>query len=129
MATPRYLRKQNYVIFFFIDFPFFVPQQTNKISLVLVGHSLDGELQTIETLRATDFNLCAAKATTTNQNIRFGENVVDTCALDLHALLEMGEQRPWLMNMYLNYTENGLHLMKAVPVLIRNAFSHNMVCW
>lgn len=89
---------------------------------------MDGELQTIEALRWTDFDLCAAKLTTSSQHIQFGENIVDTCTLDLHALLEVGEQRPWLMNVYLNYTENGMHLMKAVPVLIRNAFSHNMVC-
>lgn len=108
---------------------FLVAQQTNKISFVLVGHSFDGELQTIEALRSTDFDLCAAKATPASQNIRFGENIVDTCTLDLRALLEVGEQRPWLLNLYLNYTENGLHLMKAVPVLIRNAFSHNMVCF
>lgn len=97
----------------------------NEVSLVLVGHSVDGDLKTIEPLRIGDFSFCRDKKLP--DAIRFGEDLVSSCRLDLRELVARGEQRPWMLNLYLNYTENKVNLMKAVPVLIRNAFSHNMV--
>lgn len=96
----------------------------NEISIVVVGHSVDGDLKAIESFRLSDFNLCE---NVRNDRIHFGENLVSMCRLDLQTLLRHGERRPWIMNLYLNYTENRFNLMKAIPVLIRNSFSHNMV--
>lgn len=97
---------------------------TNEISMVMIGHSIDGDLKTIEPLRLQEFNFCGDK--NLPDPIQFGEDLVSSCRLKLNDLIERGEQRPWIMNLYLNYTENKVNLMKAVPILIRNAFSHNM---
>lgn len=98
---------------------------TDEISMLVVGHALDGDLRTIEPFRVSDFNFCASRQGL--QGIHFGEDLLASCRLELRDLVERGERRPWLMNLYLNYTENKVGLMKAVPILIRNAFSHNQV--
>lgn len=99
---------------------------TDEISMIMVGHSIDGDLKAIESLRLQQFNFCADKYIP--DAIHFGQDLVSSCHLKLNDLIKRGEERPWIMNLYLNYTENRVNLMKAVPVLIRNAFTHNMVC-
>lgn len=98
-------------------------QTTDKISLLLVAHELNGNLKTIQPLKMNDLNLCGMN----QQQIYFGENLAASCQLNIQSLIEMGEQKPWFLNLYLNYTENNLHLVKSVPILIRNAFTYNMV--
>lgn len=98
-------------------------QVTSKISLMMVAHELNGDLSTIQQLKLSDLNLCPS----TRQSIHFGENVGSACQIDLRSMIEMSEKRPPFLNVYLNYTENSLNLLKTVPVLIRNAFTYNMV--
>lgn len=92
--------------------------------MLLVAHDLNGNLKTIQPLQISDLNLCN---TLTHQSIHFGENMASACQIDLRTLIEMSEKRPWFLNIYLNYTENSLNLLKSVPVLIKNAFTYNMV--
>lgn len=91
--------------------------------MLLVAHELSGELKTIQPLKLNDLNLCGMQ----QQQIKFGENLASACQIDLRTLIEMGERNPWFLNLFLNYTENNLNLVKAVPVLIRNAFTYNLV--
>lgn len=91
--------------------------------MLLVTHELTGELNTIQPLQLDDLNLCGMH----QQHINFGENLAGACQIDLRRLIEMGERKPLFLNLYLNYTENGMNLLKSVPVLIRNAFTYNMV--
>lgn len=91
--------------------------------MLLVAHELNGELKTIQPLKLGDLNLCGMH----QQQINFGENLASACQIDLRTLISMGEQKPWFMNLYLNYTENNVNLVKSVPILIRNAFTYNMV--
>lgn len=98
-------------------------QMTNRISLMLVTHALNGSLQAIQPFKLDDLNLCGMS----QQHIHFGENLASACQMDLRDLLELGERKPWFMNLYLNYTENNLNLVKSVPILIRNSFTYNMV--
>lgn len=91
--------------------------------MLVVGHRLNGDLQIIRPMKLDDLNFCP----TEQQSIRFGESLASTCQIDLKTLIEMGERRPWFYNLYLNYSESSLHLVKTVPVLIRNAFTNNMV--
>ncbi|XP_055326927.1 meckelin [Sitodiplosis mosellana] len=95
---------------------------TNRISMLLVAHELNGELKTIQPLKLDDLNLCGMH----QQQIKFGENLASACQIDLRSLIEMGERKPWFLNLFLNYTENNINLVKAVPILIRNAFTYNM---
>lgn len=91
--------------------------------MLMVAHDINGDLKKIQPMKLDDLNLCSTK----QQSIHFGENIASACQIDLKTLIEMGERRPWFYNLYLNYTESGLHLVKTVPVLIRNAFTYNMV--
>lgn len=93
------------------------------MQFIVVSHELNGKLKEIRNLKLNDLNLCG----TSQQYISFGENLASACRINLMSLIEMGEQRPWFLNIYLNYTENGLNLVKSVPILIRNAFTYNMV--
>lgn len=91
--------------------------------MISVTHELNGNLRRIQPVKLNDLNLCGS----TQQSIYFGENLATACQIDLRTLIEMGEQRPWFYNLYLNYTENNLHLVKSIPILIRDAFTYNMV--
>lgn len=91
--------------------------------MLLVAHELNGELKTIQPLKTSDLDLCGMH----QQHINFGENLASACQLDLRTLIDLGEQKPWFLNLYLNYTENNQNLVKAVPILIQNAFTYNMV--
>lgn len=91
--------------------------------MLMVAHSLDGDLQKIQPMKLDDLNFCSTK----QQSIHFGENLASSCQIDLKTLIEMGERRPWFYNLYLNYSESSLPLVKTVPVLIRNAFTYNML--
>lgn len=91
--------------------------------MLLVAHELSGELKRIQPFKLDDLNLCGMH----QQLIKFGENLASACQIDLRTLFEMGERKPWFLNLFLNYTENNINLMKAVPILIRNAFTYNMV--
>ncbi|XP_031629112.1 meckelin [Contarinia nasturtii] len=95
---------------------------SNRISLLLVAHSLNGELQTIQPLKLDDLNLCGMH----QQQVHFGQNLASACQIDLRALIEIGERKQSFLNLFLNYTENNLNLVKSVPILIRNAFTYNM---
>lgn len=57
----------------------------------------------------------------------FGKSVKESCRIDLKSLIDLGEARPWFYNLYLNYTENNVNLLKTVPILIRNSASLNAV--
>lgn len=96
---------------------------SSQVKLITVTHELDGKLKAIQNTKLNDLNLCG----TSQQHIRFGENLASACRINLMTLIAMGEQRPWFFNLYLNYTENNLSLVKAMPILIRNAFTYNMV--
>lgn len=91
--------------------------------MLLVSHELNGELKRIQALKLDDLNLCGMN----QQHINFGENLASACQINLQTLIEMGERKPWFFNLYLNYTENNMNLVKNVPILIRNAFTYNMV--
>lgn len=91
--------------------------------MLLVAHELNGDLNKIQLLQLSDLDLCGVH----RQNIHFAENSASACQIDLKRLIEWSEQRPWFLSLYLNYTENNLHFVKSVPILIRNAFTYNMV--
>lgn len=91
--------------------------------MLMVAHELNGDLSKIQSLKLSDLDLCGVY----RQNIHFGENVASACQIDLKTLIEWGERRPWFLSLYLNYTENNLHFVKSVPILVRNAFTYNMV--
>lgn len=91
--------------------------------MLLVAHELNGELKTIQSLKLDDLNLCGMH----QQHINFGENLADACQIDLRSLIKIGERKPWFLNLFLNYTENNINLVKSVPILIKNAFTYNMV--
>lgn len=88
-----------------------------------MAHELNGNLKSIQPFKLSDLDLCG----THHQHINFGKNLANACKLDLQTLIDMGEQKPWFLNLYLNYTENNMNLVKTVPVLIKNAFTYNMV--
>lgn len=96
---------------------------TNRISMLLVAHELDGDLNKIQPLQLSDLDLCGVH----RKGINFAENLASACQIDLKRIIEWGEQRPWFLSLYLNYSENNLHFVKSVPILIRNAFTYNMV--
>lgn len=102
----------------------FFLQTTNRISMLLVAHELNGKLKVIQPLKLNDLNLCGMHQ---QQQIYFGQNLATACQIDLRTLIEMGEQKPWFFNLFLNYTENNMQLVKSVPILIRNVFTYNMV--
>lgn len=88
-----------------------------------MAHDLSGELKSIRSMNLNDLNLCGPH----QQHIDFGQNLASACQIDLRTLIEMGERKPWFFNLYVNYTENNMNLVKSVPILIRNAFTYNMV--
>lgn len=119
-----YVINPMFAIHLFPNIFFF--QRSRQIELIIMANSLDGHLQSIKPFRINDLNLCSRRLSHSTY-ITFGENVRENCQIDLKSLIDLGESQPWFYNLYLNYTENNLNLMKPVPVLIRNSFSHNMV--
>lgn len=91
--------------------------------MLLIAHELNGDLNKIQPLKLSDLDLCGVH----RHDIHFGENMASACQIDLQTLIEWGEQRPWFLSLYLNYTENNLRFVKSVPILIRNAFTYNLV--
>lgn len=87
---------------------------------------MDGNLKTMQPLDLKDLHLCD-DLFHAHKNIRFGQKFESKCKISVLRLLKNAQINPVFMDMYINYTENNISLMKAVPILIRNAFSHNMV--
>lgn len=93
--------------------------------MLLVAFNVNGSLKTIQRLEVNDLNFCD-ESTMEYTHIKFAKNFKKTCSLNLKRLIATHE-KPLLYDLYLNYTENNLNLLKSVPVLIRNAFAHNVV--
>lgn len=93
------------------------------MTFLSVSHELNGKLKAIQPLKLDDLMLCESS----EEFIYFGDNMETGCRLNIISLIETGEQRPWFFDIYLSYTENNLHLLKPVPVLIRNMSTFNMV--
>lgn len=100
-------------------------QQKNEIQMLMIGFNVNGSLKTIQKLEVNDLNFCD-ESTMEYTHIKFAKNFKKTCSVNLKRLIATHEE-PLLYDLYLNYTENNLHLLKSVPVLIRNAFTHNVV--
>ncbi|XP_037038516.1 meckelin [Bradysia coprophila] len=95
----------------------------NGIEMLLTAFHVNGTLKTIQRLAVSDLNFCD-ESTMDYTHIKFAKSFVKTCSVNLKHLIATHNE-PLLYDLYLNYTENNLHLLKSVPVLIRNAFAHN----
>lgn len=95
--------------------------------MLLIAFHVNGSLKTIQKLKVNDLNFCD-ESTMEYTHIKFATNFEKSCSFNLKNLIAKHEQ-PLLYDLYLNYTENNLHLLKSVPVLIRNAFAHNTVSY
>ncbi|KAJ6624104.1 Meckelin, partial [Pseudolycoriella hygida] len=94
--------------------------------MLMVAFNVNGSLKTIQKLEVTDLNFCD-ESTMDYTRIRFASNFQKTCSVNLRRLIGTLPDEPLLYDLYLNYTENNLNLLKSVPVLIRNVFAHNAV--
>lgn len=107
----------------------FLPFQNNKIKLITVSYELTGQLKTIQPFYIGQLNRCE-ESIYKYSHIRFGHNFHNQCKLNIRTLVEWWERNTMFMDLYLNYTEsnnNNVNLLKSIPVLIRDAFSHNDV--
>lgn len=107
------------------EIDFFLNLQKNGIQMLLVAFNVNGSLKTIQRLEVNDLNFCD-ESTMEYTHIKFAKNFKKTCSVNLKRLIATHKE-PLLYDLYLNYTENNLNLLKSVPVLIRNAFAHNVV--
>lgn len=101
--------------------------QRNKITFISVTHNVAGQLKTIQPLLLSDLNLCHMVDNVRKHYVQFGRNYEVKCRLNLMQIIQLMEVNPVLTDLYLNYTENNVNLLKAVPVLLRNSFAHNQV--
>lgn len=101
--------------------------QQNGIQMLLIAFNVNGSLKTIQRLEVNDLNFCD-ESTMEYTHIKFAKNFQKICSVNLKRLIAMHDDT-LLYDLYLNYTENNLNLLKSVPVLIRNAFAHNAVSW
>lgn len=99
--------------------------QQNGIEMLLIAFNVNGSLRTIQRFEVNDLNFCD-ESSMEYTHIKFARNFKKTCSVNLKRLIATHEE-PLLYDLYVNYTENNLNLLKSVPVLIRNAFSHNAV--
>ena len=91
-----------------------------------LAYELTGGLKYIKPFNLNDLNFCVESRYYYN-HIKFGHNFEANCNVDIFYLINMYENSSYFIDLYLNYTENNINLLKPVPILIRDAFSHNYV--
>lgn len=75
-------------------------------------------------MHLADLNLCERYSGSQEQRVRFAQSYHRRCRLSLRQLLtDFGEPR--FLNLYADYYDQKARLLRAVPVLVRKAFSHN----
>lgn len=96
----------------------------NIINLTIVSFRLNGDLDKFKLMEINDLNLCA-KYGSRYKYIKFGENLEENCEINGRDLDHrfLGDMK--FFTIYLNYFENDLEYLKAVPILVKNIFSHN----
>lgn len=108
-----------------VDFSYSLMNDSkNIINLTLVSFRLNGDLDKFKFMEINDLNLCA-KYGSKYKYIKFGENFQDNCEIngrDLNYKF-LGEMK--FFTIYLNYIENNLQYLKAVPILVKKIFSNN----
>lgn len=108
-----------------VDFSYHLRNDANNlINLTLVSFRLNGILDKFKFLEINDLNLCA-KYGSKNKYIRFGENLEETCEINGRELDQRFYGEMKFFTIYLNYIENSLEYLKAVPILVKKIFSHN----
>lgn len=96
----------------------------NIINLTLVSFQLNGDLDKFQFMELNDLNLCA-KYRSKYKYIKFGENLKDNCEINERDFQYkfLGEIK--FFTIYLNYIENNLQYLKAVPILVKKIFVNN----
>lgn len=93
---------------------------------MIVSYNLTGSLTTMQTFSIGDLNFCE-QSQDQYRNISFGQNFETQCKVNFLWFIRMVERNPTFKDLYLNYTENNVHFLKSVPVLLKKTFSHNSV--
>lgn len=96
----------------------------NSIELILVSYNLNGIFKTIRPSTLYDLNFCD-ESSAQYTKIKFGQSFRTQCRINVKRLISYAETKLMFIDLYLNYTENNVGLMKNVPILIRQAFAHN----
>lgn len=94
--------------------------------MIIISFDLEGKLKTMRPLSIHDINFCDESASHYT-HIKFAQYFETKCAINIKRLISYAETKLTFNDLYLNYTENGIHLMKSVPILIRDVLSYNKV--
>lgn len=108
-----------------IDYSYSLDEKSaqNTIQLKLMSYDLKGQFKTIRPLTIHDLNFCDESAAQYTR-IKFARNFRTKCRLNVKRLIGYAESKLFI-DLYMQYLENNVTLMRTVPILIRQAFAYN----
>jgi hypothetical protein len=99
------------------------------INLTEISFLFEGKLSKFQSFNIFDLNFCSKPGSNGNE-LRFGQNVNAKCQIDLIRLLQQRTEPMDFKTIFINYHENGMNLLRAIPILMKSAFANNKVnCW
>ncbi|XP_021707577.1 meckelin [Aedes aegypti] len=99
--------------------------KNNTLNFTLVSYDLYGHLKNFRAMRLTDLNLCERYSASQELRIRFAQSYHRRCRISLRRMLQDFSE-PEFINLYVDYYDQKIRLLRSIPVLIRKAlFSHN----
>ncbi|EAT42306.1 AAEL006128-PA, partial [Aedes aegypti] len=105
----------------YLDFSY----DNNTLNFTLVSYDLYGHLKNFRAMRLTDLNLCERYSASQELRIRFAQSYHRRCRISLRRMLQDFSE-PEFINLYVDYYDQKIRLLRSIPVLIRKAlFSHN----
>lgn len=109
----------------FIDQKFSLENDKNTFNITKIEFDVDGNLVKHAKLEIDELNLCE-RYMVADGDIRFGVNRHAKCRLKLKNLIEDFKEMKFY-DLYLDYNENDVRLLKSIPILISSRFSQNEV--
>lgn len=108
----------------FIDQVYSLENGKNTFNLTKITFDIDGNLKRHAKIEFDELNLCERYSVQSSDGVRFGVNRQVNCKLKLSNLVHDFKEMEFY-DLYLDYFENDIRLLKSIPVLIKNLFSYN----
>ncbi|XP_058453629.1 meckelin [Malaya genurostris] len=130
VKPPLFYRRGKYVneiLEKYLDFTYDMNVnnlQNSTINFTLISYDLYGHLKSFRAMRLSDLNLCERYSVSQEQRVRFARNYYRRCRISLRRLLD-DFAGPEFINLYADYFDQKARLLRSIPILVRNAFSHN----
>lgn len=101
--------------------------QENEIEIIQITSTFKQPMKRYTKFNLNHLDFCGKLLHHKDPYIRIGKNYHNKCDLDALEFIRQSQPNGEFIQLYLNYTENNLNIMRSIPVLIRDTFANNMV--